>query len=171
MSHIKNQNPDQNTQKKEIIIERGKQIPCSLLIPEQLLSALHGQLKQYSSMNEFISDLVHQFGHLPGQADLYNNHLTTRYQDQDQSLQKFNFRIKPEIWHSLKLLARNRGISICFLFVQFLLFLVSALENFTPSRQNPSVSIQAYYYTESLEEFLHKRSLTILKRPGNLPPP
>ncbi len=175
MNPIKNQNPDQTT--RNIKIKGGKQIPCSLLIPEQMLSILQNQLEKYSSMNEFISDLVQQFGHPEqdlGQPDLYNNHLTTRYQNEGQSLQKVDFRIKPETWHSLKLLARNRGISICFLFVQFLLFLSSASVVFIPYKSDPSVSARTfnpYYYAEYLKEFRHVRALPLVKNPGNPHPP
>lgn len=94
---------------------------CSLLIPIDLMEYFKQQVKKMGGRRQYFEYLLHHYICRLNENPLsINETWVTSYQEQKLNLGKINFRPCVRDWHSHKLVARSRGISMCLLFVHFM---------------------------------------------------
>ena len=83
-------------------------------------------------MEQYIAFLLGRFFPDENSVDFPACHdrVTTSYQEDELNLRRLNFRIAPELWLILKMLARAAGLSICHLFTVLLKMDIEAQSSF-----------------------------------------
>ena len=166
---------NENTLNTNIPAEMEKKIPCSLLIPENLLSSFENEISAFRSVNNFLLVLLENFGPPQEENDIpisLDARLTTRYQEKGQSLQRIDFRVESRVWQALKLIARSRGISMCYLFVILFIIFLNETDNLQLTQYTLNKFLSSYLFTENLNQNGNNlRKLTVLQVLSNIPPP
>jgi len=111
--------PDNSEISNELLFSARSKQSVTLLLNPELLPALERYLaRERMNLNRYLWILVRKFRFLSTNSPLPESRsLATLYQAKGQLLKPVNFKVEPLIWHSLKLIARAHGISICLAFV------------------------------------------------------
>ena len=112
-------------------MEASRKASCSLLIPARLFPFFDRMLLKYGTVSNLITLFLDLYGNPENCTEIpvFSSRLTANYQAPGLDLIRIDFRIAPEHWHLLKLLARSRGCSICKLFVFLILLFSKSCEN------------------------------------------
>jgi len=131
-----------------IRVRRNPGLVSTLLLPRLHRKKLQSRIVRYGGLDLYLAVLLKNYGDRVG--GIKNRRERTRYQQGDLDLEAFRFRPSNPVWLTLGLVAREAGVSRCWMFV--FLFLQDLRNN---KRQTVTTLLnefcKRFVYTEILD--------------------